>query len=177
MVEALDEDILCGTPFMDNNDVSTRPALKQIIIHSECGDEVIYYGKNKSGNDQYIARRTQSFVVRAPKVNTVVLPGEFLELKTPEGSGVDDLLALEPRMDTTNNSNFEWPPVQEVQSVGNCIRVLNKSQNVISVGKHNHLCQIRSVVNVEEIKNCNSNTNLHKNTKQMKNLIILSFHL
>ena len=61
VVDKLYVDILAGTLFMDDNDVATRPAKRQIIIK---GYDIVSYDTLHSNVPR--ARRTQSYTLSAP---------------------------------------------------------------------------------------------------------------
>ena len=97
VVRELDVDILAGTLFMTQNDVAIRPAKKQIILK---GLEVVTYGASTDGDNLNCIRRSQAFLLRAPNQQSVILPGEYMELGTPCDLPADTTWALEPRYDT-----------------------------------------------------------------------------
>ena len=144
VVKQLDVDVLAGNPFHVTNDVATRPAKRQIVIN---GSEIINYGPQSSTSPS--VRRTQAFVLRAPSQHTVILPGEFIQLSTPRDT-CDSQWALEPRLDSPSNTGVKpelaWPPVQEVTSVGQAIRLTNTSVEPIVIKRNEHLCQIRPIL-------------------------------
>ena len=150
VVNQLDVDVLAGNPFLVCNDIAARPAKRQIIIG---GSEIIQYGGY--GTQRASARRTQSFLLRGPPQRSVILPGEFIQLRTPMDSDPDSVWALEPRVDSPSNHNVKperaWPPVQEVVSVGNTIRLTNDTDIPILIRKSEHLCQVRSVSSVNDV--------------------------
>ena len=60
VVEDLDVDVLAGTPFMIANDISVRPAKREVLIQ---GSEVILYNSQPSViSHAHAVRRTQSYV-------------------------------------------------------------------------------------------------------------------
>jgi hypothetical protein len=141
VVEQLDVDILAGNPFLVANDVATRPAKKQIIIDSS---EVVYYGPQAT--NQHSIRRIQAYLVRSPGPKTVVLPGEYIEVKTPQEADPDSLWALEPRLDAPSTQSRKlsnvWPPPQVIQSVGHAVRLTNSTEIPVLLNKNEHFCQI-----------------------------------
>ena len=153
VVKRLDVDIIAGNPFLVTNDVAVRPAKRQIIIH---GEEVVMYGDQAHENNVSSVRRTQSFLLRSPNHQTVLLPGEYVEVNTPSNTEPDTVWALEPRFDSTSNSIVKetnaWPPPQVVQSVGNTVRLTNASCNPVILRRSEHFCQIRAVTTPDTIK-------------------------
>lgn len=144
VVDQLDVDILAGNPFLVANDIATRPAKRQIVIK---GREVVHYGP--SPKEGASIRRTQAFLVRGPAHQTVVLPGDFVELSTPDACDPDSVWALEPRLDSPANQHSKitkaWPPVQEISSIGHTIRVANTSDEPIMLRRGEHIGQVRSI--------------------------------
>lgn len=144
VVKQLDVDVLAGNPFCVINDIATRPAMRQVVIG---GCDVIYYGPQpRSGAS---VRRTQAFLVRAPEHQTVVLPGDFVELSTPKCSDPDSVWALEPRFDSKTNQTAKlstaWPPAQEIHSIGHTLRIPNTAAEPVLLRKHEHVCQVRAI--------------------------------
>ena len=134
VVEQLDVDVLAGQPFCVANDVAVRPAKCQIIIQDQ--DVVLY---NSQAHKPASVRRTQAYILRSP-TQTVLLPGEFVQLPTPKGTDSDCEWALEPRWDCPSNKNNKpekaWPPAQEICSVGNTIRVTNATDHPITLKRN-----------------------------------------
>ena len=58
----------------------------------------------------------------------VILPGEYVELKTPDDTDPDTTWAVEPRLDSPTNlyrkPETAWPKVQELQSVNHSLRLI-----------------------------------------------------
>ena len=149
VVERLDVEVLAGSPFMVTNDIATRPARQQIVID---GSEIVYYG-SQSAREPTI-RRTQSFLLRNAGPRQVVLPGEFIELSTPEHVDPDCAWALEPRVDVLPTSKHlcgSWPPPQEVQAVGGSLRIPNDTDSPILIRHNDHICQVNAVVPADNV--------------------------
>jgi hypothetical protein len=144
VVDKLDVDFLAGSPFMDINDIGIRIARRQIIIG---GQECIQY--NDQLTHRAAARRTQSFVARAPKCQTVILPGEYVEAEVPDDCSPDGTWALQPRYDSKRNQEAQctWPPPQEVEAVDHHIRIANTSSEPILLKKGEHFGQVNEVRN------------------------------
>ena len=144
VVKQLDVDVLAGNPFHVTNDIATRPAKSQIVIS---GKEIVHYGK--TADTTASIRRTQSYVLRSPHKLTV-LPGEFIELCTPDESPPDATWALEPRHNAPSNHLIKpekaWPYAQEITSVGRILRVTNSTSDPILLKRHEHICQVRPVI-------------------------------
>ena len=94
IVTNLDVDALAGTPFMEENNISVRPAKRQVII----GDGPIYsHGSQHPTAVSSAARR--AIVLRSPPTSSTIWPGEFMEVELPADSPPDSEYALEPRME------------------------------------------------------------------------------
>ena len=109
VVENLDVDVLAGTPFMEANDITIRPAKRQVIF----GDGTIFTYESVNHPPTHNAvRRAQ--VLRAPSSSTTVWPGNFIEIVLPEDLSPDAEYALEPRFEATNARSAKvvdmWPP-------------------------------------------------------------------
>ena len=148
VVKNLDVDILAGTPFMDTNDIAIRPAKRQIVIN---GRDITHYGLNHDKSPS-TARRTQAYVLRGPKTKTVLLPGEYVDLETPKDTEPDAMWALEPRYDAPSMLGVKysqtWPSPQEIRSVDHTIRLANNTTSTVTIPRHEHFCQVRSVTPV-----------------------------
>ena len=119
VVDSLDVDILAGTPFMINNDISLRPSKQEVAIQ---GCENVYYGSRQPAGTIGSVRRTQTTVFRAPSSSTVIWPGRYLELDLPDHIDPDSILALEPRKDCSR-SDCEWLSPHIIQAVARKIRI------------------------------------------------------
>ena len=138
VVENLDVDVLAGIPFMETNDISIRPARRQVLI----GDSVCSYGGDigQPTNAHHSVRRAH--VLRAT-ASTTLWPGDFIELDVPEStSDLDSTYAVEPH-ETDQNSSWLQPDI--IHSVANKIRILNLSGDVHVIKKNDHLCRVRGV--------------------------------
>lgn len=69
IVKDLDVEILAGTPFMESNDISIRPARRQIIFSD---DSHITYGSASPNAPHHNVRLT--CVLRAPHITTTIWP-------------------------------------------------------------------------------------------------------
>ena len=108
VVENFDVDVLAGTPFMETNDISIRPAKRQVTIGTA-------------------ARR--AIVLRASPTSTTIWPGDFVEINLPDDAPPDCEYALEPRSDAPSvrklTASQLWPPPSIVSSVAGKIRIPN----------------------------------------------------
>ena len=142
VVKSLDADILAGIPFMEDNDVSVRPAKQQIIL----GDNKIYTYGPKIGSyrsDSHAVRRTQAHILRVSTATTI-WPGEFIECHLPEEFKEQPSLALEPRVESTTSNT--WPQPSIVEGIDGTIRIPNDTDQPIALGKHSHFGQIHAML-------------------------------
>ncbi|VDI84007.1 Hypothetical predicted protein [Mytilus galloprovincialis] len=146
VVETLDVDILAGIPFMEKNDISIRPAKRQVIL----GNNTVYtYGSVQNTSEHHTVRRAH--VLRAPAQFTTIWPGDFLEMQLPSDiCSTDDTFAIEPRLESHVSSMHAgkdsnvWPPPNLITSVAGRIRIPNLTQEPHSLRRNEHFCQIRS---------------------------------
>ncbi len=145
VVEQLDSDILAGSPFLTHNDIAIRQAKNMVVIK---GRDVVTYGPKQQVTAS--ARRAQAQVLRGPKKGQVILPGQYLDLEIPSHCFPDSEWALEPRLDSPSNSSNNdtpvWPSPQGISSVSGHIRIPNHTNDPILIRKHEHVCQIRSII-------------------------------
>ncbi|KAH3874557.1 hypothetical protein DPMN_037803 [Dreissena polymorpha] len=73
--------------------------------------------------------------------NTIVWPGDYIEVQLPSTETPDTILALEPRSDCVN-TNGSWPTPQIIDAIDGKIRILNDSGIPQKLGKHDHFCQV-----------------------------------
>ena len=92
VVRNLDDEVLAGSPFMEVNDISIRPAKKEITFSD--GSKHLY----RSRSTPAIPVR-RAHVVRAPDHDVTVYPGDFIETKVPD-EFADSKVAVEPRIET-----------------------------------------------------------------------------
>ena len=79
VVKELDTDVLVGMPFMKANNIRLDIANDKISL----GKETIHYKLKSLICSASRICRSQSFLLRA-SAQSVVLPGEFLQVKSPE---------------------------------------------------------------------------------------------
>ncbi len=146
VVKQLDVDILAGNPFMALHDIYARPSRSMVLIgDSEC----IPYDPTNNRSLSSI-RRTQAYVLRSSARQTVLFPGESLELQTPSDISYFKEFALEPRLDSTVNKSCDieqaWPQPQEIAATGGTISIPNNTDRPIILWKDEHFCQLRTIV-------------------------------
>ena len=126
---------------MYQNDIGIRPSKSHIII---AGSEIVEYDSN--GVCTPMTRRTDiPFVLKSSNTKTI-LPGETLTLQTPADADANSNWALEPRHDQNQPG---WFLPQEVCDENHEIELVNTSEAPITIKKHSHVCQIRSVKEIE----------------------------
>ncbi len=140
VVENLNFDIVAGIPFMEKNDVSIRPAKRQICLN----EDVYSYGSLQTPMDKHAMRRVH--VLRAQDKCTV-WPGDYIELELPpELCDVDCELAIEPHMDTSRDQSdsHQWPAPTSLRSVSGKIRIPNLTGEPWLVQRSDHLCCVHA---------------------------------
>ena len=145
VVSDLDVDVLGGTPFMSINDIAIRPYNCTIIIKWK--ETVKYTATQVPLYSDSNVRRTQSFVLRGPDKSCVILPGESLALPVPHCSESVVDWAVEPRSD----SKCTWVKPSIITSEAGLISITNVHDEPVLIPKHAHVCQVTSVINIEDI--------------------------
>ena len=145
VVQNLDVEMLAGTPFMEINDITIRPAKRIITL----ADGTTYtYGTTQRALNRHAVRRAH--VLRAPPTNTTVWPGDFVEVNLPADMYSEDAtFAIEPRYDATVNKcvseNDVWPQPSLIMSVEGVVRIPNLTNTTRVLKRNEHFCQIREV--------------------------------
>ena len=96
MTRNIDAEVLAVIPFMASNDISIRPAKREITAD----DKTYYYGESVSNKQSHSIRRTQTIPLRSPPATTTIWPGDFVEISTENEKLPDPCIAIEPRIDT-----------------------------------------------------------------------------
>ena len=139
VAENLDDDVLAGTPFMELNDVWTRPSKSLIGI----GEATYRYTKKDN-----VPLSSQRVHIGRSSSAVTVWPGDFLEIDVPS-EFPDAEYAVEPRTDCHLNSKCKydqlWPLPQLVKSIENKIRIPNMSNEPKLLHKHEQFCNVRTV--------------------------------
>ena len=103
----------------------------------------------------YDAHKPMFYAPPPPPKQTILLPGDYVELKTPNDFDADVECALEPRFDSPSNMNRPpeqaWPNVQTIKSVDHTITLTNATQDPIILKRNEHICQIRHITYVYQI--------------------------
>ncbi|CAG2238702.1 unnamed protein product [Mytilus edulis] len=125
VVENLDSDILAGIPFMEKNDISIRPARRQVLIGNDC---VYKYGSSANGTSNCAVRKAH--VARAPSDATTLWPGDYSDVKIPT--------------DMVSNDSYEhlnsWPEPSLVSSVAGNLRIPNLTDEPLVSERNEHFC-------------------------------------
>ena len=133
VVPFADTDVLCGMPFLVENDVAIRPAKNQIIIH---GEEIVQY--NPTTTQAKPVRRMVSYDIVSP-TRQVILPGQSWSVPVPSYVHKDQPLAIEPRFDTYHNTKVKessiWPPPQVVDPVDGVVSLINETDRPVVLKK------------------------------------------
>ena len=131
--------VLAGTPFMEMNDVSIRPARHQVTP----GDGTVYeYGASGRLQSHHSIRRAS--VLRAPNKSTTIWPGDFLKIEVLNAN-YDNTYAIEPRFDTScpqSTSSALWPSLALISSVAHRIRIPNLTQEPQFVKRNSHTASL-----------------------------------
>ena len=141
--ESIDCDILAGCPFCEENAVDVFPRRGEISIGD--GEKrppvVIKYG-SKPASIQHDIYRVESTVLRndSPRV---LLPGEYVELKSKDYQRYEGEIALEPRVDSPLEG--KWPECAITRVIDGAVRICNNTDEAIHLQKSSHLGHIRHV--------------------------------
>jgi hypothetical protein len=135
VVEDLDCDILAGVPFMKKNKIVLDLPNDSIIIANKYH---LPYSSNPDHDLSSDVRHSKSFLLRASS-KEVILPGDFLELKSPPELKDDITIAVEPRCDSGSDS---WIHPDLTKSIGGTVRIPNLSADAVVIRKHQHMVQV-----------------------------------
>ena len=167
-------EILAGIPFMTSNDITIRPAKTQISLGDGTSWSYASLSKVTPDTITHSVRRVQ--VIRAPSVQTIIWPGEYIVVNVPPELSSDEIpLALEPRSDAPFNSKKKdtalWPPPSLVTSVSGKIRIPNMTSEPQTLRSNEHFCQVRStdVTPTENTMVSTSQSSSNTRQQQQKN--------
>ena len=140
IVDNLDSDILAGTPFCKQHDVTLFLGQEKFAL----GQREYAYGARSDPppNEIYQA---QSIVLRNP-INQVVLPGEYAEFHSDDLDPYDGEVAVEPRFDSPNNGS--WPEPNITRVIAGSIRIPNNTSEPVHLKRQQHFAQIRRVTDL-----------------------------
>ncbi|MES9905325.1 MAG: RNase H-like domain-containing protein [Sedimenticola sp.] len=134
VVEDLDCDILAGMPFMKHNNIVLDIPKDRLVVN---GKHSFPYQNSTAYELPTQIRRTR-FLLRADN-SSVILPGDFVEISTPNGLPNDTELAVEPRFDSPLPF---WPKPVVTQAVDGFIRLDNSTSEPITLHKNQHLAHL-----------------------------------
>ena len=141
--ESLDCDILAGCPFCKDNYVDVSCAREEIIMGDprEGVPTIIKYGSEPK-SIQHDIYRVESTVLRTdcPKV---LLPGEYVEIDTPDLHSYEGVISVEPRADSPLSG--EWPDCNITRVIQGTVRIPNHTNEPISLKRSMHIAQVRRV--------------------------------
>ena len=150
VVENLDSDILAGIPFMERNDISIRPAHRQVMIDNEC---IYTYGSSNIQATNHSVR--MAYIARAPSDSTTIWPGEYVDVKIPtDMDSPENVFSIEPHLSKPDNSPA-WPQPSLLYSVNGNLRIPNLTDEPLVLKRNEHFCKVRSTY----IPDCDKNTN------------------
>ena len=141
--DSIDCDILAGSPFCEENAVDLFPRKREISIgDGENRPPVIIKYGSQPDSIQHDIYRVESTVLRnnSPQV---LLPGEYVELKSPDFHRYEGEIALEPRVDSPLDG--EWPQCAITRVINGVVRIPNNTDEPIHLRKSTHLGHIRRV--------------------------------
>ena len=146
VVTNLDVDILGGMPFMEDNDISIRPAKKEIKFG---GNKIYTYSNPPPTLSRHQVRRAA--IIRAPNHPTTIWPGEELEVSAPPDN--NDYYFLEPITSTSKARRVEvmWPNHIVTQKINGKIKIPNNTLIPQTIIQNEHLCQAIPLVTPESL--------------------------
>ena len=148
VVTNLDVNVLAGTPFMEADDVSVRPAKRQVII----GDGPTYsYGSQHPTAVSSATRR--AVVLRSPPHFHNYLAGSLLRLSYQLTPPPDSEYALEPRMNApsvkTSTVSQLCPNPDIISRIAGKTRIPNLPSEPQFLKRNEHFCQVYPVFTPE----------------------------
>ena len=99
----------------------------------------------------------KTYLLRSP-AKQVLFPGDAIELPVPEDIDKDVELAIEPRYDD-QRSNWLTPSI--ITAVNGTIQLANVTDDIVAVGKHQHLAQVRYTCDPNDISDRYSDIKVH----------------
>ena len=132
----LSDDVLAGVPFMDTNDVYARPS-KQIVCFGD-----------REFKCNITNKATKAEIVRIQR-HTVLLPGDIINLPVPPSYAEEEIIAIEPRIDSPSFSNVKyqdcWLQPQMIKPEGGLISLCNNTLTPVMIARHEQIATIRPV--------------------------------
>jgi hypothetical protein len=117
VVEELDCDILGGMPFLKVNEIVLDAPRDKIIVQGKHG---ISYTGNRVPKKPPGVGHSQTFLLRANE-RAVIWPGDYVQLEVPDNLHDGEVVAVEPRLDSSN----EWVTPIVTTSVCGRVRIPN----------------------------------------------------
>ena len=149
VVENLDSEILAGMPFLEANDITLRPARRQIILKN--GRE---YSYGSLGHAKGPHRVCRAHVIRAPSETTTLWPGDFIEVTV--GDDREGTYAIEPNAAAQKPTGCErevWPVPFISECVAGRVRIPNTTPGPIIIKKNAHIGKAVPVYNPDPVAN------------------------
>ena len=162
VVKDLDSDLLAGVPFMKEHNICLDIANDQVFL----GKYPIPYDyvSNKTVQSRN-SIHAQSYVLRAT-CKEVILPGEFMEVASPQEMPDGVELAFTPRSDAQEQS---WPSPDVTSAVGGVIRIPNTSSEPVLVKKNQHVAQVMFTTSPQNDMSAKSHTSRQVTSKPLSN--------
>ncbi|CAC5394087.1 unnamed protein product [Mytilus coruscus] len=125
---------------MEKNDISIRPARRQVLIGNDC---IYKYGSSANGTSNCAVRRAH--VARAPSDATTLWPGDYIDVKIhTDMVSTDDIFFIEPNNNDSHEKLFTWPEPSLVSSVAGNLRIPNLTDEPLVLKRNEHFCNVRS---------------------------------
>ena len=132
----LANEIIGGVPFLKKNNIVQELNNHRISVNKLGKLYHIMEIPSLSPHSNY----TQSRIVHFDKKKRSLLPNDYMDLTLTSDFQPDQSYLLQPSLENSVNS---WIP-QEVQAVGNTIRITNKSNEAIVIPEDTHMIRVIS---------------------------------
>ena len=145
VIERLDCDIFAGIPFCKKNDIHVHLKAETISI----GNFTIPYGNRgrDASNNQRQIRRINATLLRNDS-EKIVMPGEYIEFKSPTLQKLDCEVPIEPHTPAHDRSDRIHPSISRV--INSVVRIPNMTNEPIQISKLQHLAHIHPIIVPEE---------------------------
>ena len=148
VLEELGCDVIGGAPFLEQNQIVLDMPNRDIAIQSK---HRFPYAPKSAFKPPLPTRQSASFLLKAPAQQTI-LPGENIELPTPDGLANNTIVAIEPRMDTGDTS---WITPHLTECMAGVLHIPNTTSEPIRISKHQHLAQAYyTLVSSDTLQQC-----------------------
>lgn len=154
VAEDLSDEILCGMPFQEYNDVYARPSKKTIYI----GEDAIPF-EPEDNQIKPVQRGCKATILRITR-ETVLLPNDSLQVLAPPEFQKDTMVALEPRYNSPSINHdkysMQWlkPQISDVSE--GVVHITNSSDSPILLKRHEQIATIRPVIHVDQTSSSES---------------------